>query len=80
MLFQYEAMYVAFGFQHEKPVLVGLLVLLQFIFLPYNAVSYVVTMEANNLIASFCNTPLQTHYMLGAIVIIAGSCHLNVLD
>jgi hypothetical protein len=55
MLFQYEAMYVAFGFQHEKPVLVGLLVLLQFIFSPYNAVSYVVSMEANNFIASFCN-------------------------
>jgi len=55
MLFQYEAMYFAFGFQHEKPVLVGLLILLQFIFSPYNAVSYVVSMEANNLIASFCN-------------------------
>jgi len=38
MLFQYEAMYVAFGFQHEKPVLIGLLILLQFIFSPYNAV------------------------------------------
>jgi len=58
MLFQYEAMYVAFGFQHEKPVLVGLLVLLQFICSPYNAVSYVVSMEANYLIASFCNTHL----------------------
>jgi len=45
MLFQYEAMYVAFGFQDEKPVLVGLLILLQFIFSPYNAVSYVVSME-----------------------------------
>jgi hypothetical protein len=44
MLFQYEAMYLAFGFQHEKPVLVGLLVLLQFIFSPYNAVSYIVSM------------------------------------
>jgi hypothetical protein len=55
MLFQYEAMYHAFGFQHEKPVLIGLLVLLQFIFSPYNAVSYVVSMEANNVIASFCN-------------------------
>ena len=58
MLFQYEAMYVAFGFHYEKPVLVGLLVLLQFIFSPYNAVSYVVSMEANNLIASFRNTHL----------------------
>jgi len=58
MLFQYEPMYVAFGFQHEKPVLIGLLVLLQFIFSPYNAVSYVVSVEANNLIASFCNIRL----------------------
>jgi len=41
LLFQYEAMYRAFGFQHEKPILIGLLVVLQFIFSPYNAVRYV---------------------------------------
>jgi hypothetical protein len=38
LLFQYEAMYHAFGFLHEKPIIIGLLVVLQFIFSPYNAV------------------------------------------
>ncbi|PNF38343.1 CAAX prenyl protease 1-like protein [Cryptotermes secundus] len=38
LLFQYEAMYRAFGFQHEKPILIGLVVVLQFIFSPYNAI------------------------------------------
>jgi STE24 endopeptidase len=45
LLFQYEAMYHAFGFQHEKPILIGLVVVLQFIFSPYNAVRYVVSKE-----------------------------------
>jgi hypothetical protein len=43
MLFQYEAMYRAFGFQNEKPILIGLVVVLQFIFSPYNAVRYVIS-------------------------------------
>lgn len=38
LMFQYEAMYRAFGFQNEKPVLIGLLVVFQFIFSPYNAI------------------------------------------
>lgn len=75
MLFQYEPMYVTFGFQHEKPVLVGLLVLLQFIFSPYNAVSYVVSMEANNLIASFCNTHLL--FSTPSLLYAGSHCHCS---
>ncbi|PSN34370.1 CAAX prenyl protease 1, partial [Blattella germanica] len=37
LLFNYEAMYHAFGFS-DKPVLIGLLIVLQFIFLPCTAV------------------------------------------
>ncbi|XP_059484997.1 CAAX prenyl protease 1 homolog [Neocloeon triangulifer] len=35
---QYEPMYRAFGFESEKPVLVGMVIVLQYIFSPYNAV------------------------------------------
>ncbi|XP_065344450.1 CAAX prenyl protease 1 homolog [Cloeon dipterum] len=35
---QYEPMYRAFGFLSEKPVLVGMVIVLQYIFSPYNAV------------------------------------------
>lgn len=31
-----QVFYSAFGFQDEKPVLIGLIVILQFIFAPYN--------------------------------------------
>jgi hypothetical protein len=48
LLFQYEAMYRAFGFQHERPVLIGLVVVLQFIISPYNAVRYVICKEIHN--------------------------------
>ncbi|KAL1131900.1 hypothetical protein AAG570_011511 [Ranatra chinensis] len=37
-LFQYPQLYQAFGFVNEKPVIVGLIVVLQFIFSPYNSV------------------------------------------
>ncbi|XP_075228374.1 CAAX prenyl protease 1 homolog isoform X2 [Lycorma delicatula] len=37
-LFKYKVLYRAFGFYNEEPVLIGLLVVLQFIFSPYNAV------------------------------------------
>lgn len=38
VLFKYEVLYRAFGFRNEQPVLIGLLIVLQFIFSPYNAV------------------------------------------
>ncbi|XP_067000230.2 CAAX prenyl protease 1 homolog [Anabrus simplex] len=38
LLFKYKPMYNAFGFHDEQPVLIGLLIVLQFIFSPYNAV------------------------------------------
>jgi len=37
---QYEPMYRAFGFVDEKPVLVGMVIVLQYIFSPYNAVRF----------------------------------------
>jgi hypothetical protein len=37
---QYEPMYRAFGFVDEKPALVGMVIVLQYIFSPYNAVSW----------------------------------------
>lgn len=40
LLFKYEVLYRAFGFYNEQPVLIGLLVVLQFIFSPYNSVSF----------------------------------------
>jgi len=36
---QYEPMYRAFGFEDEKPVLVGMVIVMQYIFSPYNAVN-----------------------------------------
>lgn len=36
---QYEPMYRAFGFVDEKPVLVGMVIVMQYIFSPYNAVN-----------------------------------------
>lgn len=38
MMFKYEAMYRAFGFTLERPVIIGFMVVLQLIFTPYNAV------------------------------------------
>lgn len=38
LLFQYKPMYSAFGFHHEQPIIIGLLIVLQFIFSPYHAV------------------------------------------
>ncbi|XP_063226275.1 CAAX prenyl protease 1 homolog isoform X2 [Bacillus rossius redtenbacheri] len=37
-LFKYPALYRAFGFVDVQPIIIGLLVILQFIFSPYNAV------------------------------------------
>uniref|UniRef100_A0A1B6BYZ3 CAAX prenyl protease n=2 Tax=Clastoptera arizonana TaxID=38151 RepID=A0A1B6BYZ3_9HEMI len=38
LLFKYEVLYRAFGFKNEEPIIIGLMVVLQFIFSPYNAV------------------------------------------
>ncbi|XP_064617777.1 CAAX prenyl protease 1 homolog [Liolophura sinensis] len=49
MLFKQQALYSAFGFQ-SQPVLIGLLIIFQFIFSPYNEV------------LSFCMTALSRHF------------------
>ncbi|GLG97489.1 CAAX prenyl protease 1-like protein [Gryllus bimaculatus] len=38
LLFQFKPMYAAFGFRNEQPVIIGLLIVLQFIFSPYHAI------------------------------------------
>lgn len=38
LLYQSNALYLAFGFHNEKPVFMGLLIIFQFIFSPYNTV------------------------------------------
>lgn len=37
-LYQLQMLYTAFGFPNEKPILIGLMIILQFITAPYNAV------------------------------------------
>lgn len=45
LLYKYQPMYHTFGFHDQQPVLIGLLIVLQFIFSPYNAVlNFLLTM------------------------------------
>ena len=39
-LYKLQTLYTAFGFESSQPVLIGLMVILQFITAPYNAVSF----------------------------------------
>ncbi|XP_014242540.1 CAAX prenyl protease 1 homolog isoform X2 [Cimex lectularius] len=38
ILFKYPQLYKAFGFQHEQPIIIGLIIVLQFVFAPYNSI------------------------------------------
>lgn len=42
-LIKYTALYEAFGFYDQTPVLIGLLIILSYIFAPYNQVSDVLS-------------------------------------
>lgn len=39
LLFKYSVLYRAFGFYDSEPIFIGLVIIQQFIFSPYNAVS-----------------------------------------
>lgn len=44
-LFQYDIIYKAFGFYNSQPVIIGLLIILQFIFTPYHFIlSFIMTL------------------------------------
>nr|CAD7193803.1 unnamed protein product [Timema douglasi] len=72
LLFKYDALYKVVGFQKEKPVIIGMLVVLQFILSPYNAVlSFMLTILSRRFefqADQFAMSLGKTHFLRRALV------------
>nr|CAD7423331.1 unnamed protein product [Timema monikensis] len=72
LLFKYDALYKVVGFEKEKPVIIGMLVVLQFILSPYNAVlSFMLTILSRRFefqADQFAMSLGKTHFLRRALV------------